>query len=152
MADSIDWTDETFRTLDEIARTAFPPDACITADTLKRLARRGKLAVYRPGKSYLSRFVDIRAMLDATRIQPKPRPPVPDRAFPDPLGRSEVEVASAVLDRVLHKLTWPAKEAARLRKEERARTAPARKLAAKERRYERARKKYRENKEAERKR
>jgi hypothetical protein len=41
MADSIDWTDETLRPLDELARLAFP-DGGVTADTLKRRARTGQ--------------------------------------------------------------------------------------------------------------
>jgi hypothetical protein len=67
MTDSIDWTDETFRSLDEIARIAFPPGSGVTAKTLKLPARQGQLAVYRPGKAYLCRLVDVRAMLEATR-------------------------------------------------------------------------------------
>jgi hypothetical protein len=53
MADSPDWTDETLRPLDELARLAFP-DSGVTGKTLRRRAREGKLAVYRPGKAYLA--------------------------------------------------------------------------------------------------
>jgi hypothetical protein len=54
MTDSIDWTDETLRPLDELARIAFPVGSGVTADTLKRRARQRKLVVYRPGKVYLA--------------------------------------------------------------------------------------------------
>jgi hypothetical protein len=45
MNDPVDWTDETLRPLDELARIAFPAGAGVTADTLKRRARQGKLIV-----------------------------------------------------------------------------------------------------------
>jgi hypothetical protein len=45
MAEPIDWIDETLRSLVELARIAFPADAGVTADTLKRRARQGKLVV-----------------------------------------------------------------------------------------------------------
>jgi hypothetical protein len=67
---------------------------------------------------------------------------------PDPLGRSEAEVAQ---ERVLHKLNalrHQEDEKTRLRKEERARNAPAVKLESQKRRNKRAREKYREKKEA----
>jgi hypothetical protein len=62
MADSIDWTDETLRPLDELARLAFP-DGGVTAKTLKLRARQGKLAVYRPGKAYLASLSGVRVMI-----------------------------------------------------------------------------------------
>ena len=43
MNEPVDWTDETLRPLDELARIAFPTGAGVTADTLKRRARQGKL-------------------------------------------------------------------------------------------------------------
>lgn len=72
-----DWTDETYRTLEELARIAFPAESGDPADTLKRRARQGKLAVYRPGKAYLSTLADVWAMVEATRMGPAPakKPP-----------------------------------------------------------------------------
>jgi hypothetical protein len=67
MAD-IDWTDKALRPLDELARIAFPVDSGVTADTLKRRARQGKLVVYRPGKAYLSTLADVWAMIQLTRV------------------------------------------------------------------------------------
>lgn len=66
----IDWTDETLRPLDELARIAFPDGSGVTADTLKRRVRKGQLRVYRPGKAYLSTLADVRAMVDATQKGP----------------------------------------------------------------------------------
>jgi hypothetical protein len=62
--------------LEELARIAFP-NGSVTADTLKRRARQGKLAVYRPGKVYISTLVDIKAFLEASRVEPKSKPPAP---------------------------------------------------------------------------
>ena len=157
MADSIDWTDETLRPLDELARLAFPPSAGVTAGTLKRRARQGKLVVYRPGKFYMSSFAGIRAMVEATRVQPKPQPPPAvlwkrrDPPTHNPLGLNEQELAKFRLDRLLAKLDWrndPARiEMKRLRDEERAKAAPAHRLKMKEQRKKRARERYREMKE-----
>jgi hypothetical protein len=152
MADSVDWTDETLRPLDELARLAFP-DGGVTADTLKRRARQGKLAVYRPGKAYLASLSDIWAMIIATRVRPKTPPPAvkwerPTPPLPDPLGRTDAEVAhdrtSALLRRMEEQRISENLEAKRLRDEKRAREAPARKLRTLERRRARARAKYRE--------
>jgi hypothetical protein len=103
MNDPIDWTDETLRPLDELARLAFPPSAGVTPGTLKRRARQGKLVVYRPGKFYMSSFAGIRAMLEATRVEPKPACPEV-AAVRKPLGASETESAKSVQERVLAKL------------------------------------------------
>ena len=73
--------------------------------------------------------------------------PVRDATFPDPLGRSEAEVALVRLEYHLKELRRPQEEAARLRKEERARNAPAAKLDRQKRRNKTAREKYREKKE-----
>jgi hypothetical protein len=60
MADStIDWTDETLRPLDELARVAFP-GGDVTGKTLRLRARQGKLTVYRPGKTYLASLCSVR--------------------------------------------------------------------------------------------
>jgi hypothetical protein len=150
---AVDWTDETLRSLDELARIAFP-EGTVTADTLKRRARQGKLAVYRPGKFYLSTLVDIKAFLEASRVEPKSKPPpVSDwrrriAAPPDPFGRSEAEVALARLEYHLNELRRPQEEAARLRKEERARNAPAAKLERQKRRNNKAREVYQEKNKA----
>jgi hypothetical protein len=151
---AVDWTDETLRSLDELARIAFP-EGTVTADTLKRRARQGKLAVYRPGKFYLSTLVDIKAFLEASRVEPKSKPPPPVSdwrrriaAPPDPFGRSEAEVALARLEYHLNELRRPQEEAARLRKEERARNAPAAKLERQKRRNNKAREVYQEKNKA----
>src|SRR3979490_590035 len=93
---AVDWTDDKFRSLEELARIAFPEGSGVTADTLKRRARQGKLVVYRPGKAFVSTLVNMKAMLEATRVQPKPPQVVSDWrrrvTRPDPLGRSEAAV------------------------------------------------------------
>jgi hypothetical protein len=105
MADStIDWTDETLRPLDELARLAFP-DGGVTAKTLKLRARQGKLAVYRPGKAYLASLSGVRVMIDKTRILPvQERPPRPSLIVPNSLGLTEMDLANMALDRVLEGL------------------------------------------------
>ncbi|MGY3615927.1 hypothetical protein ACVJGD_002123 [Bradyrhizobium sp. USDA 10063] len=45
----------------------------MTAESLKRLARKGKLKVYRPGKVFLSTQADMWAMIQASRVEPKAR-------------------------------------------------------------------------------
>jgi len=98
MAD-IDWTDRTLRPLDELARIAFPVDSGVTADTLKRRARQGKLVVYRPGKPYMSTLADVWAMVQLTRVGHAP--PRPTSAVPNPLGLTEMELSSLALDQAL---------------------------------------------------
>jgi hypothetical protein len=151
---AIDWTDDKFRTLEELARIAFP-NGSVTANTLKLRARQGKLAVYRPGKAFVSTLVNIKAFLEASRVEPKSKPPPPVSdwrrriaAPPDPFGRSEAEVALARLEYHLNELRRPQEEAARLRKEERARNAPAAKLERQKRRNKKAREVYQEKKKA----
>jgi hypothetical protein len=97
MTEPIDWTDETLRSLDELARIAFPADAGITADTLKRRARQGKLAVYRPGKAYLASLAGVRAMIEATRVQQAVKRP-PTSAVPNSLGLTEMDISRMALD------------------------------------------------------
>lgn len=146
MADSIDWTDETLRPLDELARLAFP-DGGVTAKTLRLRARQGKLAVYRPGKAYLGSLSGVRVMIGKTRVLgPQERPARLVSAVPNSLGLTESDLANMRLERVLEDLSRPAKEAKRLRDEERARAAPAHRLEMQERRRERARAKYQEKK------
>lgn len=143
MTEPIDWTDETLRPLDELARLAFP-DGGVTADTLKRRARQGKLAVYRPGKVYLASLSGVRVMIGKTLVRERLHRPT--SAVPNSLGLTEMDLANRALDLALEKLGRPAREAKRLRDEERARTAPARRLEMLERRRVRARAKYQEKK------
>lgn len=105
MADSIDWTDTKLRSLDELARIAFPADAGVTAATLKRRARQGKLAVFRPGKAYVATLADIWAMLEATRVQPKSALGRPEASSASRrIGACEMESPEVVQARVLAKL------------------------------------------------
>jgi hypothetical protein len=143
MADSIDWTDRKFRTLDELARIAFPEDAGITADTLKRRARQGKLTVYRPGKAFVSTLADVWAMIQATRVKPS-RNREPSQAVPNALGLTETDLANLALDRVLSGIGQRKTEAKQPRDEERARAAH--RLKMQERRRARARAKYQKDK------
>ena len=145
MADSIDWTDETLRPLDELARLAFP-DGGVTATTLRLRARQGKLAVYRPGKAYLSSLSGVRVMIGKTRVETtQERPPPP--LVPNSLGLTEMDLSNLALDAALGDLKRPRQEAKRLRDEERARAAaPAHRLEMQERRRARARSRYREKK------
>jgi len=62
MVDSIDWSDETSRPHDQLGRPAFP-DGGVTAKTLRRRAREGKPAAYRPGKAYLASLSGVREMI-----------------------------------------------------------------------------------------
>jgi hypothetical protein len=147
MADSPDWTDETLRPLDALARLAFP-DGGVTAETLRRRARDGKLAVYRPGKAYLASLSGVRVMIEKTRVfcaqeraAPRPTPEVPNS-----LGPTEMVLANKALDQALEESGRRRKEAKQLRDEERARAAPSHRLEMQERRRTRARAKYREKK------
>lgn len=145
MTDSPDWTDETLRPLPDLARLAFP-NGGVTGETLRRRAREGKLAVYRPGRAYLASLSGVRAMLEKTRVQPtQERPPAP--AVPNSLGLTEMDFANLALDAALGILRRGDSEKRRLRDEERARTEPARRLEMLERRRARARAMYRKKKE-----
>jgi hypothetical protein len=148
MADStIDWTDETLRPLDALARIAFP-DGGVTAETLRRRGREGKLAVYRPGKAYLASLSGVRVMIEKTRVlcaQERSAPRLTS-AVPNSLGLTEMDLADMRLDKALEELRRPAKEAKQLRDKERARAAPAHRLEMQERRRVRARNRYREKK------
>jgi hypothetical protein len=145
MTEPIDWTDETLRSLEELARIAFPADAGITADTLKRRARQGKLVVYRPGKAYVASLAGVRAMVEATRVQQAVKRPSTS-TVPNSLGLTQMDISRMALDSALEELGRPAKEAKRLRDEERTHAAPARRLEMQARRRTRARAKYREEK------
>jgi hypothetical protein len=142
MADSIDWTDETLRPLDALARLALP-NGGVPAETLRRRARDGKLAVYRPGKRYLASLSGVRAMIEKARVTfAQEGAPRPTPAIPNSLGPTEMDLACMALDHALENLRRPAREAKRLRDEERARAAPAHRLEMRERRRARARAKY----------
>lgn len=99
-----DWTDKALRPLDELARLAFPEGSGVTADTLKRLARAGKLVVYRPGKQHLSTLVNVWEMVQATRVgKPRFKPgPTPD--VPNGLGLTEAELARMRCEHALKEL------------------------------------------------
>jgi hypothetical protein len=147
MTDStIDWTDETLRPLDELARLAFP-DGGVTGETLRRRAREGKLAVYRPGKAHLASLSGVRLMIEKTRVlSAQERPPRPMPVVPNSLGLTQMDLASMALDRALEASADRRKSAQRLRDEERARAAPAHRLEIQERRRARARAKYQQKK------
>jgi excisionase family DNA binding protein len=66
---TIDWSDTTLRTLDELAATAFPAEAGITKNTLKRRIREGTLAASRPGRQFLSSYADVHAMIECLQVK-----------------------------------------------------------------------------------
>jgi hypothetical protein len=146
MTEPIDWTDETLRPLEELARLAFP-DGGVTGETLQRRGREGKLPLYRPGKVYLASLFGVRAMLEKTRVNSVPervlRPPP---VVPNSLGLTEMDIGNMVLDHALDGIRDRQKRAKLLRDEERARKAPAHRLEMQERRRARARNRYREKK------
>jgi hypothetical protein len=148
MMDSIDWTDQTYRALDELARVAFPGTG-ITAETLKRLARKGLFTVYRPGKAYVSNLANIREMMKACQVPVKPMPPLvwqaPALRPPDPFGRTDTEIASDRLDALLNELSGSPSEK-RKRDDERAVRMSEQKIETRERRRAKARQVYREKK------
>ncbi|MGY3590132.1 hypothetical protein ACVIGB_010284 [Bradyrhizobium sp. USDA 4341] len=115
----IDWTDETLRTLDELARLAFPATSGVTANTLKHRAREDKLVVYRPGKAYLSTLANVRLMLDATRVKAPAKSNRASSDVPNGLGLTESELATMRCERALQELRTQADERTRLRKIER---------------------------------
>jgi hypothetical protein len=137
-----DWTDETLRPLDELARMAFPERSGVTADTLKRRARQGKLIVYRPGKAFLSTLANVRAMIDATRTGSAPKLKETP-AVPNALGLTEMELSRLALDRVLQGL-----DAKKIKERKPAERPNEHAQIMKERRRKRARDMYRKKKEA----
>lgn len=90
-----------FLTLSEAAK--FIPGA--DADTLKRMARAGKLTVYRPGKAFLTTQADVmEAVTKQCRVVPKVRDSgcaLPVRTAPQQHGSSSTALASAALDSAL---------------------------------------------------
>lgn len=99
-----DWTDQTLRPLDELARIAFPEGSGVTADTLKRLVRAGKLVVYRPGKQHLSTLANVWDMVQATRVGRKPSARPASTDVPNGLGLTEAELAQMRAEYALEKL------------------------------------------------
>jgi hypothetical protein len=86
-------------------------------------------------------------MIGKTRVLgPQERPARLAPAVPNSLGLTEFDLANMRLERVIEDLGRPAKEAKRLRDEERARAAPAHRYEMQERRRARARAKYQEKK------
>jgi hypothetical protein len=153
MANTIDWTDTTLRSLDELARTAFPESAGVTAQTLKLRIRQGKLIAYRPGKAYLSSYAQICAMMDRVKVQKEPNPAEHWRPEPpDPFGRTRAQVAQErvlhALDQLKEKHKANKEEERRQRQLERARTEPERRRQRLEARRAKARERYREKRAA----
>ncbi|MFK4507079.1 hypothetical protein LPJ38_26830 [Bradyrhizobium daqingense] len=99
-----DWSDDTLRPLDELARIAFPEGSGVTADTLKRRARKGQLRVYRPGKAFLSTLVDVWEMIEKSGTGPP-------RSVTSSPGLSATQLSHAALEH--------AREALRRREEQR---------------------------------
>lgn len=97
---TIDWSDTTLRTLDELAATVFPVEAGITKDTLKRRIRQGTLVASRPGRQFLSSYAEVHAMIERLQVKTVRHRTKP--AFPTaPPRHSEMERASRELDRAL---------------------------------------------------
>lgn len=149
----VDWTDKTWRSLQELAEIAFPPEAGVTAGSLQRRARRGLLVVYRPGKFYISNLANVWDMIQACQVKPTPKPKlatvdwrVPQQPPPDPFGRTEAEVSRDRLEARLARWKADHEEDKRKRAEERAAKMAERKLRTKERRRAKAREVYREKK------
>jgi excisionase family DNA binding protein len=83
-------------TLDEAAKLIPGADA----GTLKRLARNGRLTVYRLGKSYSTTAADVREAIAKCRVAPKDHvygSVLPVRTVPLPHGSSLMERGNAVL-------------------------------------------------------
>jgi len=144
MTDSIptDWTDETLRSLDDLARIAFPEGSGVTAKTLKARARQGKLVVYRPGKSYLSTLANVRALIEATRAKPTSKP-IETPAVPNALGLTQMELSRMALDRLLQGL-----DVKKIKERKPAERPNKHAQIMKERRRKRARDMYRKKQEA----
>jgi hypothetical protein len=95
----IDWIDETLKSLDELARIV---GSGVTADTLKHLARKGNLVVYRPGKAYVSTLADVWKMVQATRVKASVSVVTPN--VPNGLGLSEYDLATVRCEGALREL------------------------------------------------
>jgi hypothetical protein len=89
------------------------------AEALKRLARRGKLQVYRPCKAYLTTRADVQRMIESCRVEKKahgygsdlPAVTAPGISPTNLHGSSLMDHASAALDLALARL--PKKRTAR---------------------------------------
>jgi hypothetical protein len=114
-----------------------------TAETLKRKARHGELAVYRIGKRYSTTRADVLRMIELSRVKRQawaPQLPPVVESYPS----LALETALTILDRISN--DKEAEERRRLKAEERERTKPEREFEAKERRRQRARLKYQQMK------
>ena len=89
--------DDDLITLAEAARLIPGADA----DTLKRMARKGTLTVYRPGKAYLTTAADVRAAVKKSQVVPKQAPQRTSPDEPNSLGLSSREIANLALDAAL---------------------------------------------------
>lgn len=88
----------------------------MTADTLKRRARAGKLVVYRPGKQHLSTLADVWRMVQATRVGRKPAAwSTPAADVPNGLGLTEAELVTGRALNSLNKVRREVVERARSR-------------------------------------
>lgn len=119
-----------------------------TADTLKRLHRKGLLQTYRVGKPLFTTRADLNRMIELCKIKVQPLPAMRVSAIPNGLGLTEADLTRMALDRALERLDKDKAERRRLREEERERTRPERVRVAKEKRRSRARRKYQERKAA----
>lgn len=111
---TIDWSDNTLRTLDELAATAFPAEARITKNTLKRRIREGTLSASRPGRQFLASYADVHEMIG--RLQVKVARHVLKPAFQTAASeRAERELARQRLDDVLEEAVRKGREQSRER-------------------------------------
>jgi hypothetical protein len=94
---TVDWTDTTPRTLDELAATAFPSGAGITRDTLKRRIRQGALVAYRPGKAFLSSYAEVHAMMERLKV----KVPRSTRYITEPSEATQIRLVNKELDEML---------------------------------------------------
>ena len=95
-------SDDDLITLDEAAKLIPGADA----NTLRRLARRGKLTVYKRGKAYLTTAANVREAVIKCRVVPKDREK-PSSETSNALGLSSADLArmacEAELKRILNK-------------------------------------------------
>jgi len=88
--------DDALLTLDEAAKLI--PGA--TADTLKRMCRKGVLTCYRPGKAYLTTANQVRDAVKRTEARQRVRQTF-QHAPKLPLGLTEMELSDLALDAAL---------------------------------------------------
>lgn len=93
----------------EAAALEIAPGGGVTAETLRRLIKKGLLAWYRPGKPYMVKIEDVREALETWRVGPTVRTygnGLPAMIAPgispiEPHGSSLIELSSAALDLAL---------------------------------------------------